>query len=101
VCLIADEAVSALDVSVQAQVLKLLSELKAEMGLSMLFITHDLRVAREIADRIVVMQKGHIVEEARSADLFGNPGADYTRRLLEAVPGRAFFERRAVAAATS
>jgi len=101
VCLIADEAVSALDVSVQAQVLRLLSELKAEMGLSMLFITHDLRVAREIADRIVVMQKGRIVEEARSSDLFEKPRADYTRRLLEAVPGRDFFERRAMAAAGS
>ena len=98
VCLIADEAVSALDVSVQAQVLKLLSELKAEMGLSMLFITHDLRVAREIADRIVVMQSGNIVEEASAADLFDNPRADYTRRLLDAVPGRTFFERRAEAA---
>ncbi len=97
VCLIADEAVSALDVSVQAQVLKLLSELKSEMGLSMLFITHDLRVAREIADRIVVMQNGNIVEEAQAADLFENPSADYTRRLLDAVPGRDFFERRAQA----
>ncbi|WP_068297969.1 ABC transporter ATP-binding protein [Pararhodobacter sp. CCB-MM2] len=92
--LIADEAVSALDVSVQAQVLELLSELKAEMGLTMLFITHDLRVAREIADRIVVMQRGAIVEEARAADLFDAPQSDYTRRLLEAVPGRDFFAGR-------
>ncbi|WP_266030992.1 ABC transporter ATP-binding protein [Brucella intermedia] len=96
VCLIADEAVSALDVSVQAQVLKLLSELKAEMGLTMLFITHDLRVAREIADRIVVMQKGSVVEEANALDLFERPRADYTRRLLDAVPGRDFFDRRSV-----
>lgn len=96
VCLIADEAVSALDVSVQAQVLKLLSELKAEMGLTMLFITHDLRVAREIADRIVVMQKGGVVEEAKALDLFERPRADYTRRLLDAVPGRDFFDRRSV-----
>jgi len=99
ICLIADEAVSALDVSVQAQVLKLLSDLKAEMGLSMLFITHDLRVAREIADRIVVMQNGRIVEQAPAAELFETPRADYTRRLLDAVPGRDFFERRALAAA--
>ncbi len=99
VCLIADEAVSALDVSVQAQVLKLLSDLKSEMGLSMLFITHDLRVAREIADRIVVMQNGRIVEEAPAAELFDTPRADYTRRLLDAVPGRDFFERRALAGA--
>tara|TARA_R110002020_G_scaffold316999_1_gene532661 strand:- start:31892 stop:33523 length:1632 start_codon:yes stop_codon:yes gene_type:complete len=92
--LIADEAVSALDVSIQAQVLELLAELKAEMGLTMLFITHDLRVAREIADRIVVMQHGEIVEQARAHDLFDAPRSDYTRRLLEAVPGRDFFAGR-------
>ncbi|MEO3388039.1 ABC transporter ATP-binding protein [Mesorhizobium sp. CAU 1741] len=97
VCLIADEAVSALDVSVQAQVLKLLSDLKAEMGLSMLFITHDLRVAREIADRIVVMEKGCVVEQAATSELFDEPRAEYTRRLLDAVPGRDFFARRAAA----
>jgi len=101
VCLIADEAVSALDVSVQSQVLDLLSELKAEMGLSMLFITHDLRVAREIADRIVVMQHGRVVEEALAATLFDNPRADYTRRLLDAVPGRDFFAARTQAARAS
>ncbi|NGN44834.1 ABC transporter ATP-binding protein [Mesorhizobium sp. CGMCC 1.15528] len=94
ICLIADEAVSALDVSVQARVLQLLAELKAEMGLSMLFITHDLRVAREIADRIVVMQHGRIVEQAPAAELFDTPRADYTRRLLQAVPGREFFASR-------
>ncbi len=93
--LIADEAVSALDVSVQSQVLELLAGLKADMGLSMLFITHDLRVAREIADRIIVMQKGRIVEQNTAADLFGNPTDPYTRNLLDAVPGRAFFDRRA------
>ncbi|WP_343315162.1 ABC transporter ATP-binding protein [Brucella sp. BE17] len=91
ICLIADEAVSALDVSVQSQVLELLAELKTEMGLSMLFITHDLRVAREIADRIVVMQHGRVVEEAAASTLFDKPTAEYTRRLLDAVPGREFF----------
>ncbi|SEB48837.1 peptide/nickel transport system ATP-binding protein [Nitratireductor aquibiodomus] len=89
--LIADEAVSALDVSVQAQVLKLLSDLKAQMGLTMLFITHDLRVAREIADRIVVMRNGCIVEDAPAETLFSSPTEDYTRSLLAAVPGRKFF----------
>lgn len=97
--LIADEAVSALDVSVQAQVLELLSELKAEMGLTMLFITHDLRVAREIADRIVVMQRGEIVEQASAKSLFDAPASDYTRRLLDAVPGRDFFAGRQMEAA--
>lgn len=92
--LIADEAVSALDVSVQAQILALLAELKAEFGLSMLFITHDLRVAHEIADRIIVMQRGRIVEENATAALFAHPQADYTRQLLEAVPGRNFFATR-------
>ena len=94
VFLLADEAGSALDVSVQAQVLELLSELKAEMGLTMLFITHDLRVAREIADQIVVMQSGVIVEQATARTLFTAPSSDYTRRLLDAVPGRDFFAGR-------
>ncbi|MGR3742663.1 MAG: ABC transporter ATP-binding protein [Pseudooceanicola nanhaiensis] len=92
--LIADEAVSALDVSVQAQVLDLLARLKAEMGLSMLFITHDLRVAREIADRIVVMQSGRIAEQNEAARLFDAPASPYTQSLLDAVPGREFFARR-------
>ncbi|WP_118134238.1 ABC transporter ATP-binding protein [Oceanicella sp. SM1341] len=93
--LIADEAVSALDVSVQAQVLDLLAELKAEFGLSMMFITHDLRVAREIADRIIVMKKGLIVEQSGAAELFDAPKAEYTAELLAAVPGRDFFDARA------
>jgi len=95
--LIADEAVSALDVSIQAQVLALLAELKAELGLTMMFITHDLRVAAEISQSVVVMQKGRIVERGAPAQIFGNPQHDYTRTLLGAMPGLDFFEHRLAA----
>jgi ABC-type glutathione transport system ATPase component len=98
--LIADEAVSALDVSVQAQVLALLAELRQEMQLAMIFITHDLRIAAEIADRVIVLQKGRIVEQGATADVFTAPREAYTRDLLDAIPGRDFFDQPGFANAT-
>ena len=85
--LIADEAVSALDVSVQAQVLALLAGIKAQFGLSMVFVTHDLRVALQICDRIVVMRAGRVVEVGAAAAILQAPQDAYTRALFAAVPG--------------
>ena len=86
--LVADEAVSALDVSVQAQVLDLLAELQDKLGVALLFITHDLRVAAQICDDIMVMQSGRVVEAGKSAEILTRPAHPYTRQLLEAAPGR-------------
>jgi peptide/nickel transport system ATP-binding protein len=88
--LIADEAVSALDVSVQSQVLHLLEEIRGRLNLAMLFITHDLRVASQVCDTLAVMSKGRIVEYGPAHRVFGAPQHEYTRALFAAAPGRDF-----------
>lgn len=91
---ICDEPVSALDVSIQAQILLLLKELQQEMGLSYLFISHDLRVVRHVADEIAVMFRGQVVEQGTVEAIYSAPQQEYTQNLLNAIPGR---QRQAMA----
>lgn len=95
--IIADEAVSALDVSVQATILDLLLEIRDRLDLAILFVTHDLRVAARICDRIAVMHRGNIVESGPMREVFASPQHSYTRGLMAAVPGRKFEERHPAA----
>jgi peptide/nickel transport system ATP-binding protein len=85
--LVADEAVSALDVSVQAQILQLLRQVQQQYGLGLLFITHDLRVAAQLCDSVIVMRQGQIVERGDTAMLYAQPQHAYTQALMASAPG--------------
>ena len=86
--LLADEPTTALDVTIQAQILALLRKLNQEQGMAILFISHDLHVVRKLCERVIVMQGGHLVEEGRVEDIFRAPKMDYTKRLISAIPTR-------------
>ena len=86
--LIFDESVSALDVSLQAQELNLLSDLKSEFNFTSIFISHDLSVVHYISDRIMVMHHGKIVEQGKADEVYFNPKEPYTQKLIEAIPGK-------------
>ena len=85
--LVCDESVSALDVSVQAQVLNLLNDLKIQLGLTIIFISHDLSVVHYLSDRIMVMNKGRIEETGDADDVYFNPKKEYTKKLIASIPG--------------
>ncbi len=87
--LVCDEPVSALDVSIQAQILNLLLDLQEEYGLTMIFVSHDLSVVRHMSDRVAIMYQGSVVELAAAEEIYRNPRAEYTRTLLGSIPGRA------------
>jgi peptide/nickel transport system ATP-binding protein/oligopeptide transport system ATP-binding protein len=95
---VCDEPVSALDVSIQAQILLLLKELQEEMNLSYIFISHDLRVVRHIADDVAVMHQGKVVEQGSVMDIYQSPVQEYTKNLLLAIPGRKYVERNTTVA---
>ncbi|HPI70526.1 MAG TPA: ATP-binding cassette domain-containing protein [Tenuifilaceae bacterium] len=86
--IVCDEMVSALDVSVQAQILNLMNSLKEELGLTYLFISHDLSVVKYMSNRMLVMQNGRLIEYGSSDELYNNPRSEYTKRLIEAIPGK-------------
>jgi oligopeptide transport system ATP-binding protein len=96
--IVADEPVSALDVTIQAQILDLLLALVDRFNLTMLFISHDLGVVRYLSDRIVVMKEGCLVESGTVGEVFDNPSQEYTRRLLSAIPGKELFTDTATSA---